>query len=186
MRALMLEAPEDLLERRRRLGHDKRDELWEGVLHMVPPPAEWHQRFGSRILVALSPIAAKLGLEGSYETGVFKDDKDYRVPDLVIAAPSCRSKRGVERGAAVAIEILSPDDESRQKLEFYAAVEVSEVWLLDPDSRAFEIYVLRGAAYHAALPDDRGAVRSPALGVTLSVGDGPQLALAWPDGSTRI
>lgn len=34
----MLEVPEGLLAERARLGHDRFDEMWEGVLHMVPPP----------------------------------------------------------------------------------------------------------------------------------------------------
>jgi len=35
----MLEAPEELLAERRRKGHDRFDEVWEGVLHMLPPPS---------------------------------------------------------------------------------------------------------------------------------------------------
>ena len=36
MRAVLLEVPEAMLDERRRLGHDGRDEMWDGVLHMVP------------------------------------------------------------------------------------------------------------------------------------------------------
>ncbi|MGI9120683.1 MAG: hypothetical protein ACR2G7_11290 [Acidimicrobiales bacterium] len=42
MRAVLLEAPQSLLEERRRLGLDIFDEMWEGVLHMVPPPGGPH------------------------------------------------------------------------------------------------------------------------------------------------
>jgi hypothetical protein len=38
MRVVWLEAPGGLLEERRRLGLDIRDEMWDGVLHVVPPP----------------------------------------------------------------------------------------------------------------------------------------------------
>lgn len=38
MRAVWIGVPDRFLEERHRLGHDKQDELWEGVLHMVPPP----------------------------------------------------------------------------------------------------------------------------------------------------
>jgi hypothetical protein len=34
----MLDAPQAMLDERRRPGHDVRDEMWDGVLHMVPPP----------------------------------------------------------------------------------------------------------------------------------------------------
>lgn len=35
VRVVFLEAPEQLLAERRRLGFDGRDEMWEGELHMV-------------------------------------------------------------------------------------------------------------------------------------------------------
>jgi hypothetical protein len=47
MRVVMLDAPQELLDERRRLGQDVRDELWDGVVHMVPPPCDAHQEFGS-------------------------------------------------------------------------------------------------------------------------------------------
>ena len=40
----MLDVPESLLDERRRQGLDVFDEVWEGVLHMVPPPSGEHQR----------------------------------------------------------------------------------------------------------------------------------------------
>lgn len=33
-----MEVPEAMLAERRRLGLDRRDEMWNRVLHMVPPP----------------------------------------------------------------------------------------------------------------------------------------------------
>ena len=180
MRAVMLEAPESLLDERRRLGHDLRDELWDSVLHMVPPPSSWHQRFGTRLLRALAPAAESRGLEVSYETGVYdpgKGDSDYRIPDLVFARPERHSERGVEGAAELVIEILSANDESRDKLPFYARVGVTEVWLVDPTTRALEVYVLRGRTYHTALPDAAGVVHSPALDVDVATIVGPQLRI---------
>jgi len=49
----MLDVPSHLLAERRRLGLDLFDEMWEGELHMVPPPSEEHQRTGGRLSVAL-------------------------------------------------------------------------------------------------------------------------------------
>ena len=36
MKALMAEVPSDLVETRRRIGADRWDEIWDGVLHMPP------------------------------------------------------------------------------------------------------------------------------------------------------
>src|SRR5438270_5835277 len=107
MRAVMLEVPEHLLEERRRLGHDHRDEMWEGVLHMVPQPLSRHQLLGARLLTALTPAADERRLWAAYETSVFRPGGagfDYRVPDLVFARPERFSERGVEGRAELVVE----------------------------------------------------------------------------------
>jgi len=126
-------------------------------------------------------IAVEAGL---YRPG--REDSDYRVPDLVIYRPDQASRRGVVGRAELVVEILSPDDESREKLPFFAELGIPEVWLIDPTTRVVELYLLRGAAYHVALPDDQGALRSPLLEVTLRTLPGPQLAVTTPDGVVRI
>ncbi|HVE81227.1 MAG TPA: hypothetical protein VND93_00195, partial [Myxococcales bacterium] len=59
---------------------------------------------------------------------------------------------------------------------------VSEILLVDPETREFEFHVLRGGKYLAVLPDDRHAVRSAVLGVTFARVDGPRLRV----GTTEI
>src|SRR5215831_6404963 len=59
MRAVWLQPDEAYLAQRHRLGHDKKDELWDGVLHMVPPASSAHGGLMSRLLVALDPIAKR-------------------------------------------------------------------------------------------------------------------------------
>ena len=53
--------PEDFLEERRRLGIDVRDELWEGVVHLVPPPASAHARLCSTSSCACTTVRARCG-----------------------------------------------------------------------------------------------------------------------------
>ncbi len=189
MRAVLLDAPTSLLEERRRLGHDRWDEVWEGILHLVPPPSNRHQRFGTQLLVALAPIADALGLEVSYETGVYRPgpgEDDYRVPDLVLTTAEQRSERGVEGRAELIVEILSPGDESRDKLSFYAEMGTPEVWLVDPVSCDHEIYLLRGGRYHIVAADEHGITRSPALDLRLTIASGPKLRVAGAAGQVDI
>jgi Uma2 family endonuclease len=188
MRAVLIDPPESFMRQRHERGADRWDEVWEGVLHTVPPPRSWHQRFGFKLASALDPIAESVGLIISYETGVFRPgpgERDYRVPDLVVARPKDVSKRGVEGAAQMVIEILSEGDESREKLPFYESVGVAEVLLVDPDTRAHELYVLRGDKLHIALPQ-AGAVQSQVLGVSFSTADGPRFRLAWDCGAVEI
>lgn len=56
------------------------------------------------------------------------------------------SERGYE-GAEVVIEVLSPNDESRDKFPFFATKDVREVWLVEPKTRAIELYELRKGRY---------------------------------------
>lgn len=171
MRAVWLEVPEWFLEERRQLGHDKKDEVWDGELHMVPPPTLDHSHITFELAKALDHIALRRGLRTfTGETGLFdpaKGVKNYRIPDVVVVRPEHMSKRGVE-GAELVVEVLSPHDESRQKFAFYAARGVKEIWLVTPSPRAIEIYELRGGEY----ADVTAGGRSPLLGIDVTVGDG--------------
>jgi len=189
MRGVTLEAPDSLLEERRRTGADLFDEVWEGVLHMVPPPSSWHQRFGKRLLFVLGPIAEGRALESSYETGVYRPSPgplDYRTPDLVFARPEQYSDRGVEGRADLVVEILSRHDETPEKLPFYAAVGVLEVLVVDPVTRAVELHVNREGAMQALVPDADGSVASHVLGATFRRVEGPKLRISWVTGLAEI
>jgi len=181
MRAFVLEMPKHWIEERRRLGHDKRDEVWDGVLHMVPTPGTTHQTFSALLLRVLSPLAESRGLQMLFEINLLGAAgwDDYRVPDLVIFDPRHTSERGIEQRAEVVIEILSPNDESRDKLPFYASCGIPEVWLIDPKTRALEILSLTD---QYSTPGTESAV----LGIRFSVSAGPKLRLEWPGGSTEI
>src|SRR4029077_5809340 len=118
---------EQLLHRRTALGLDHRDEMWEGVLHMVPPAGGPHQILASRLLAALLTIAQRKGLQLTMETGLFDPelpDALWRVLHPVAARPEHWTERGVEGPAELVVEILSPRDESLEKFPFYAEMGV--------------------------------------------------------------
>jgi Uma2 family endonuclease len=158
--------------------------MWEGVLHVVPPPKGPHQVLEADLLIALASPAKASGLVGSPETGVFRPGTeppnwDYRVPDLVYSPPEHRSERGVEGVAALVVEIRSTGDESYEKLSFYFSVGVREVLIIDRDTLAIE--VVRDGQAVAGEAD--GAVRLESLDVTLQTIEGPGVVVIW--GETR-
>lgn len=175
---------DDLLEHRRRLGIDRRDERWAGEWRIVNPPKNWHGSLCGRLCAALVPVADARGLESGVENGVFGADDDFRVPDLAFARP--QDAYGGEAGRARAelvVEIRSPGDDSYRKLPFYAE-RVREVLVLHRD-RTPELY--RGMARVA--PDDDGSVRSEALDVRLTpieTDDGPRLRITWDGGAAEV
>jgi Uma2 family endonuclease len=187
MKVVMLDAPAELIEERRRKGLDRHDEMWEGVLHMVPSPSPWHQRFGTKLLGIIDPIAEKLGLVASYETDLHDraaQGRDYRQPDLIVYRPE-HVRDGRVESAEVVVEILSRDDESKDKLPFYAARGVKEAFLMDPNSRVVELYRLHDGKLLQVLAAD-GVFPSEILGLTFKAIDGPKLLVRWQGGEVTI
>jgi Uma2 family endonuclease len=134
MRAVV---PESLLAQRRKLGHDRFAETWEGELHMVPAPSFHHHRLVSWLLATWWPFARSAGLVVGMETCLFNpavaDASSYRQPDVVVVRAEHTSYRSIETGAEPVVEIRSPDDETYQKLPFYEQMAVGEVLPFDLD-----------------------------------------------------
>ncbi|MGQ0468036.1 MAG: Uma2 family endonuclease [Sporichthyaceae bacterium] len=183
MRALILEVPESMLAERRRLGLDVRDEMWDGELHMVPPHKDAHQGLGMDFLAAVLPAAKAAGLVCRYETGLFRGDHDFRVPDLQFRRTDQGSERGSE-GAELVVEIRSPEDETYRKLPFYAALGVREVLVLHPDDRRAELFRLIDGELRPVSAAGDG-LHCETLDVYLDTVDG-MLRIRWAEGSVDI
>lgn len=167
--------PESMLEERRRLGHDRFDEVWEGVLHMVPPASLPHMRTETDLENALRKIVSSRDLHVVHEAGLYDPatpgHKNYRQPDVMVFSAAYASERGVEGRAELVIEIVSPNDESRQKIPFYAAMGVKEVWLLDPRARTIEVF-----SGLSRIEPQGAVIQAPALALALSI-DGSTLRI---------
>ena len=151
MTTLVLGSPppelEALLERRRQAGVDRLDEVWQGVRHMVPGPSFEHARISQQLAMLLDGPARDGGLLAAMsEFNLGESEQDFRVPDGGLHRPGAA---GVWLStAAVVVEILSPGDESWQKLPFYAAHDVDEVLIVDPIERTVTWLRLREHKYH--------------------------------------
>jgi Uma2 family endonuclease len=134
-----------LIERREALGLDHYDEVWEGVLHMNPPPSHRHERLLALLIRLLGPHADAAGLEitGGIGVGV---KNDFRVPDLSLHRPGAAPQW--HPTVALALEILSPEDEAWDKLPFYAAHRVDELVIVDPEERLVHWLTLGEGEYH--------------------------------------
>jgi len=142
-----------LLERRRRLGLDHRDEMWEGVYRMNPPPSLEHQRVLQQLAVLLSPLAQRADLLAVIREFALGTSEDYRVPDGALHRAGAS---GVwHPTAALVVEIVSPGDESWEKLPFYAEHDVDEVLIVDPEKRTVDWLGLTDGEYR---PIERGSL----------------------------
>ena len=136
---------EALLERRRLAGADRFDEVWEGVYHMVPGPSHAHGLLEAQLLAFLRAPAtdAELQITGQFNLG--ESEHDFRVPDGGLHRPGAGGMW--HPTAALVIEIVSPGDESSQKLPFYAKHNVDEVLIVDPAERTVMWLGLREGGY---------------------------------------
>lgn len=133
MRTVVLGEPPpvvaDWLERRRALGQDLFDEVWEGEYHVAPMAHARHGDLDDQVAAVLRPLARAAGLWPSSPVNLGRAD-DYRVPDRVYLRE--RGDGLYVSSAAIVVEIVSPGDESFAKLGFYAARGVDEALLVDP------------------------------------------------------
>lgn len=137
-------ALDDWLARRRALGQDVHDEVWDGIYHVTPHAPAEHARLAMRLLLGLQADADARGLEGLGEFNL-GSEHDYRVPDFAWV------ERGVELPlfvptAVICGEVVSPGDASLDKVPFYLAHGVQEVWLVEPDAERLSIIASSGAS----------------------------------------
>jgi hypothetical protein len=149
MRTLLPDPPPadiaELLKRRKRLGHDRKDEIWEGVLHVVPAPSHKHSALGAQVKALLREPAAAAGLSVTDDFNLGDSLQNFRVSDGGLHRPGAAEMW--HPTAALALEILSPGDESWEKLPFYAAHGVDEVLIVDPDERRLHWLAMADGRY---------------------------------------
>jgi Uma2 family endonuclease len=133
-----------LIERRRALGLDGHDEVWNGVYVMAPFAHSSHGALKSRLVYAIEPRARRAGLAAGDSFNLGEPD-NFRVPD----AGYHRELPGTlyVPTAALVLEVLSPDDETFTKFDFYAAHGVQEMLVADPETRTVRCWHLQGRAY---------------------------------------
>lgn len=148
-------------------------EVIEGELHMSPAPLTRHQKtilnlsaifwnynhqhpFGE-ILIAptdvilpglATPVQPDIAIVLQHHVEIVKDERIEGVPDLVI-------------------EVLSPWNwnlDRQKKFKIYAKAGVPEYWIVDPEKRMMELYILHGNAYRLLANHSAGeSVRSKIL-----------------------
>lgn len=141
-----------IIRRRRRLGLDKHDEVWNGVYVMSPLADDLHQNLTGEFDSILREIIQRKGL-GQVRPGINITDrpddwqKNYRCPDVVVFLNGTTAvNHGTfwHGGPDFAVEVRSPGDQSRKKLPFYGRVGTRELLIIDRKPWALELYRLDG------------------------------------------
>jgi Uma2 family endonuclease len=173
MKAIIPNVSESVLATRRSWGADRADEVWNGVLHMLPPPRKTHQQFEGELETWIRNHWVTRGKGQVYHQIAISPlqehwTQDYRVPDLVLLTPD---RFHIDRetyfcGApTMAVELKSEDDETYEKLDFYADLQIPELWVIDADTCQPELHALAGSSFTPRKADHDGWLQSVATGI---------------------
>lgn len=146
----------------------RRAEWVEGEVFELRPENLEHTTIGGFLYRLLAEFAERHGL-GRVLTGFLMKTGPHlagRVPDILFLTRESEHRiRGnyVEGPADLAVEIVSPDSETRDretKLNEYEKGGVREYWLIDPLERRATFYSLEGERFVALPVEADGRVRS--------------------------
>lgn len=129
-----------------------RDEVWDGVLVMPPMPNNEHQDLVNDLAFAFRSVINRTGGD-RVQPGANVSDRDsgwtsnYREPDVVVYLTTNPATDCVTHwvgGPDLAVEVVSPGEDARLKLDFYAKVGTRELLVVDRDPWKLELYQLQG------------------------------------------
>lgn len=182
---------EQIRQERAESGADRWDEVWEGTYVMAPLPNNEHQAFVNKLATILQ-LVVNWERDFVFPGANVSDQLDdwtfnYRCPDVAVYLHGNPARdRGSHwlGGPDLAIEIVSADDRSYDKIPFYESVGTRELLLIDRFPWQVELFRLDGnqlVSVGVSRPDDQRLIGSAVLPITFQLlpGSGrPQLVVA--------
>jgi Uma2 family endonuclease len=146
-------ATDELAERVRAVAESEyhnKDEVWDGVWVVSPNPSDEHNDVEMNLGTIFNVILGWTGL-GLVRSGPNVSDRveqwehNFRCPDLAVYLKGTTARNlGTHwlGGPGFAVEVVSPNDRSRKKFDFYAKVGTRELLVVDRDPWILELYRL--------------------------------------------
>jgi Uma2 family endonuclease len=141
---------ERVREERAAAGSDRWDEVWEGTYMMAPMPNPEHQELVGGFVDAFRESFR--GKNAKIYPGVNVSDREvawesnYRCPDVAVYLSGNPAKECAAHwcgGPDFAVEIVSDDDRTRDKIPFYASVGTRELLIVERDPWILELLRLK-------------------------------------------
>lgn len=141
----------ELLAQRSPDGLGRYDEVWNGVTYIMTQPGREHQFIvGELYTVCRSVTNRASGDEVLPGTNVSDRGEgwkqEFRSPDVAVylaTNPAPRFEAHYEGGPDFAVEILSDNDPTYEKLPFYASVGTRELLVIGRDPWQLELFQLQ-------------------------------------------
>jgi Uma2 family endonuclease len=165
------------------LHEGERFELIGGKAYAMSAPSDFHQAISGEIFRQIAnylhgkPCKAR---PAPYDVRLFyaEDESDDTVVQPDISVICDEKKRGPEgcRGAPdLVVEVLSPSntaDEYVRKFNLYMEAGVREYWIVSPESKTVQSFVLQNGAYMGTVYDSGAVLPSSVLeGLSVTLRD---------------
>lgn len=145
---------------------EPRDEMLNGKIYIMSSPSVNHNRTASNIHYIFRNYLKGKNCEAFADgTDVYLTDKDRVIPDvMIICNKDIIKKDGIHGVPDLVVEVLSPStakNDKGYKKELYEQSGVKEYWIVDPNIRSIETYLLLDGKYvlnefYALFPDAFG------------------------------
>lgn len=155
-----------------KLEDDRRYEIIEGELVMVPAPGTEHQREARKISFKLDVFVNEKGLGEVFfaPTDVILSEECVVQPDILFISKerlNIIEKQGIFGLPDLVVEIISPSRalfDATIKRDIYERFGVKEYWLVSPEEKIIEIFTLEEGRYKIfSQARQAGKVRSELL-----------------------
>jgi Uma2 family endonuclease len=143
---------------------EEKVEIIDGLLLTMAFPTSFHEGINSELIGQLRDFIKSHKINGRVygsHLGVHLSDSLTVAPDIsVVLDLSKITMEGCQGAPDFIVEILSPSNQKedrKAKFDGYRAAGVREYWIVDPETRLIETYLLKDGAY-IARPYDGGKV----------------------------
>ncbi len=163
------------------LPDDKRYELVEGELYLVPSPTLYHQRVSRQLEMALWMYIGQNALGEIYDApcDVVFSELSVVQPDLLFVSKerlNILTEANVQGAPDLVVEILSPSTGQRDlgiKRKLYAKHGVREYWIVDPEAKTVEVLTWTEGGYRteAVVPKTETLTSSLFPGLSLNLAE---------------
>jgi Uma2 family endonuclease len=148
---------------------DDRYEIIDGEAYMMLPPLRVHQDISGNVYYALraflegktckvyaAPFAVRL-----FPAEDLSDDTVVEPDIVVVCDPAKLDKRGCNGAPDLVVEILSPSTaryDRMVKFRKYREAGVQEYWIVDPEEKLLNAYILKNGGYTASVYGETDSV----------------------------
>ena len=173
-KAIVPDTPPEILSWRMATGKDFRDEVWDGVYHVVDEKTSAEIDFENELESWLiTKWACSRGGRVFRDTRLAKSDQtdfDFRVPSICLYAEW--STDTYQNGMLVdppdvVIEVFEGSGFGNRKTDFYRDLGVDEIWKLDPATRICELTACEDCRVESLITNRKRTIFSPVTGIEI-------------------